>query len=228
MSWRPETFHHASELPRSRASIMMLPPRQDIDICRHNPLPCCFVSCSSYLLLHWSPPHQRCYFSMYSKIDKKEATVTETSVSGQARLDVEEAGSIGPNRNVKAAVYAIVCGVALPCVPIIAISGVLLGVIFQHQIVPVDGWPALHIESTSKPPLSALGLLSEIRHHGGTWAYYTVHNPSTITTIASWTGRLIPYLSSSIMALVAKFKTWRWYRPSYAGAIHSSYRPTWR
>ena len=140
---------------------------------------------------------------------KKEPVVTETAVSSRDGLAVEEAASAGPDRDLKAAIYTIVCGVALPCIPIIVISGVLLGVIFKHQVTPANGWPELHIDGSIKSSTSAIELLSDIRHHGGKWAYYTAYNPSTVTTIASWTGRVIPYLSSSIMALVAFFSARR-------------------
>lgn len=117
-----------------------------------------------------------------------------------------EAGLNRPNRDVAAAVWAIVCGVALPCIPVIVVSAILLYFIFHYQIVPRPGWPELHLTTTNvRTHLNATQTLNEIRHHGGSAAYYVLYNPSTITTIASWTGRVIPYLSSSIMALVAFF-----------------------
>lgn len=49
-----------------------------------------------------------------------------------------------------------------------------------------------------------VGLHHRFRQNGAP-AYYVDFNPSTITTIASLTSRVIPYLSSPIMALLAFF-----------------------
>lgn len=141
---------------------------------------------------------------MAAKREKENVDVTEVAISADDSVQVEEKAAAGPSRNVKAAVYAIIWGVALPCIPIIVISAVLLYVIFKHEIIPVQGWPELQLQTNSSSQ-TALELLSDIKKHGGKPAYYVAYNPSTITTIASWTGRVIPYLSSSIMALVAFF-----------------------
>jgi hypothetical protein len=155
--------------------------------------------------------HFPTFANMNSEVDKKEAIIIETSVrdSRENTSSDEESAAVGPDRDAKAAIYTVVCGVALPCIPIIVIFATLLYVIFKHQIIPVDGWPELRLSGIEKSSQTALGLLSDIRHHGGKYAYYTNYNPSTVTTIASWTGRVIPYLSSSIMALVAFFSARR-------------------
>jgi hypothetical protein len=142
---------------------------------------------------------------MESESDRKTTTITERPISEESL----EQASAKPSRNFKAACYAIVCGVALPCIPIVVVSVVLLYVIFKHQVIPEPGWPELRLNTDAKSPTTALELISNVRHQGGNWAYYTAYNPSTVTTIASWTGRVIPYLSSSIMALVAFFSARR-------------------
>lgn len=145
--------------------------------------------------------------------DKKdEITVTGIAVSEdsssldeKANAEVEN-GCKKPDRDVAAAIWAIVCGVALPCIPVIVVSAVLLYFIFRYRIVTREGWPDLQIPvNHTHTHQSAIQTLHDIRHQGGSAAYYVHFNPSTITTIASWTGRVIPYLSSSIMALVAFF-----------------------
>ncbi|KIW50243.1 hypothetical protein PV05_11850 [Exophiala xenobiotica] len=116
-----------------------------------------------------------------------------------------ESDTVRPGRDLRSAIYTIVGGVALPCIPIIIVSAVLLYFIFKHRVVPRAGWPELYVP-TDNPGISNItDFIKEIRHDGGRPAYYVAYNPSTITTIASWTGRVIPYLSSSIMALLAFF-----------------------
>lgn len=144
--------------------------------------------------------------------DLEKITVTATAVPVQREEDASveavalEEQSAKPSKDVRSAIWAIVCGVALPCIPVIVVSAVLLYFIFRHEIVVRPGWPELqvHAEHTHQTK-NFTQLLQSIRHQGGDAAYYVHYNPSTITTIASWTGRVIPYLSSSIMALVAFF-----------------------
>ncbi|KAK4943190.1 hypothetical protein LTR10_017214 [Elasticomyces elasticus] len=128
--------------------------------------------------------------------EKPIVSATVTSVNADSDPSALESDTAKPSRDLKQAIYAIVGGVALPCIPIIVVSAVLLYVIFKHRIVPREA------KATTD---NVTALIKEIRHQGGNAAYYVEYNPSTITTIASWTGRVIPYLSSSIMALVAFF-----------------------
>ncbi|KAK3648872.1 hypothetical protein LTR56_007312 [Elasticomyces elasticus] len=118
----------------------------------------------------------------------------------------ETGGYAKPDRNVAAAVWTIVCGVGIPCIPVVVISAVLLYFIFHYEIKTPTGYLELQLQTMqAHHTMNATERLFDIRHHGGKPAYYVHYNPSTITTIASWTGRVIPYLSSSIMALVAFF-----------------------
>ncbi|KAJ9498712.1 hypothetical protein LTR96_000191 [Exophiala xenobiotica] len=117
-----------------------------------------------------------------------------------------ESDTVRPSRDLRSAIYTIVGGVALPCIPIIVVSAVLLYFIFKHRVVPRAGWTELYVPTDHPEKISNItNFIKEIRHNGGRPAYYVAYNPSTITTIAAWTGRVIPYLSSSIMALVAFF-----------------------
>lgn len=119
--------------------------------------------------------------------------------------DAEVMGSYErPERNLAKAIWAIVCGVALPCIPIIVVSIVLLVVIFKYRVIPRAGWPEFYLATGAEQELNNVtDYIFWIRKQGGTPAYYVKYNPSTITTIAGWTGRVIPYLASSVMALVA-------------------------
>ena len=145
--------------------------------------------------------------------EKAGIAATTTSVPDEQDLLHEElqhteerGGFTKPDRDVGAAIWAIVCGVGIPCIPVIVISGVLLYFIFHYRIETLPGYPELEIHADHvRQHMNTTQRVSDLRHHGGEPAYYVQVNPSTITTIASWTGRVIPYLSSSIMALVAFF-----------------------
>jgi hypothetical protein len=136
-----------------------------------------------------------------------------------------EQGAVVPERRLKQAVWAIVGGVALPCIPIIVITAVLLYIIFHYRVDLSQGLPefAPTVNATKR---DGLEMLSYIRHQGGASAYLVDYNPSTITTIASWTSRVIPYLSSSIMALVAFFSARHLVLKSRHGDEHGSHLPT--
>ncbi|PSR88499.1 hypothetical protein BD289DRAFT_482101 [Coniella lustricola] len=108
-----------------------------------------------------------------------------------------------PSRDLIAAIWAIICGVALPCIPILVVSAVLIGLIFRYRVIPRPGWPEFIVTSTAGSSHNVTSLIKEIKKEGGSAAYYVDFQPTSITTIAGWTGRIIPYLSSSIMALVA-------------------------
>lgn len=118
----------------------------------------------------------------------------------------EPATSQRPNRDVKKAIWAIVTGVALPCIPILVVLILLIYLIYKHKLDIWTGYVELLPNGTSSANVEgALNRLSDFRHNGGHAAYLVQYNPSTLTTIASWTSRIIPYLTSSIMALVAFF-----------------------
>ena len=159
-----------------------------------------------------------CY-NMESQLKKTTVTATATPVFRDYEVvAAEESGSAPPDRNVAAAIWAIVCGVALPCIPVIIISVVLMYFISHYQVIPRPGWPELQIYADhTHQSTNFTQKLHDARHTGGNPAYYVAYNPSTITTIASWTGRVIPYLSSSIMALVAFFAARRIVTKSKSG-----------
>lgn len=140
------------------------------------------------------------------QVDAKEkVTATTTALlDGDESQDVDESGVRKADRNLKAAIWTIVCGVALPCIPVIVISGVLLYMVLGNLDTNLVGFPELELPRNETECHGIIGCLSWVRHNAGP-AYYVEQNPSTITTVASWTSRVIPYLTSSIMALVAFF-----------------------
>lgn len=132
-------------------------------------------------------------------------SVAEKSPAGitTAVEEVLENNARRPQRDVTQAIYTVLWGVALPCIPIIVVSAVLLSFIFKYRVVPRPGWPEFYLAENGAQLQNISDYIHEIRHDGGEPAYYVDYNPSTLTTIAGWSGRVIPYLSSSIMAMVA-------------------------
>lgn len=77
-------------------------------------------------------------------------------------------------------------------------------IVLSKRVHINTGLPELSLPTTDTEHHGFTQTLKFIRHNAGP-AYFVKENPSTITTIASWTSRVIPYLTSSIMALVAFF-----------------------
>lgn len=84
------------------------------------------------------------------------------------------------------------------------VSIVLIYLVLAYRVVPQTGLPELSLPVDHTRCTGFTECISYARHRAGP-VWYVDGNPSTITTIASWTSRVIPYLTSSIMALVAFF-----------------------
>ncbi|EXJ81833.1 hypothetical protein A1O1_07898 [Capronia coronata CBS 617.96] len=140
---------------------------------------------------------------MESKVEASAPKVTVTALeeSNSDSSSIEN-GFQPPERRVVQANLAILAGVLLPCIPIVAVSAALLGILFYHRVDLNPGHAELHIP-TNEVDKNITNWITLIRKQGGEWAYYVEYNPSTLTTIASWTSRVLPWCASSIMALVA-------------------------
>lgn len=109
-------------------------------------------------------------------------------------------------KNVKGAYLSIILAAGVPCVIVATICGVLLGLTFANRVILAPGWPELQLSiSPNTTSTSLLAQAKSFGETGGSGAYYIQFNPSSLTTIASWTGRVIPYLSSGTMGLAAFF-----------------------
>lgn len=135
--------------------------------------------------------------------EKRKVEINATPVDNSP--DTLESNAKRPSRDLIAAIWAIVCGVALPCIPILVISAVLLWFIYHYRVIPSAGLAEFYLVPTAIASQNLSNHINDIKHNGGDAAYYVDYRPTTITTIAGWTGRIIPYLSSSIMALIAFF-----------------------
>ena len=111
-------------------------------------------------------------------------------------------------KNTSGAYLSILLAAGIPFVIVATICGVLLGLTFANRVILEPGWPELQLAAASPNSSSSTSLLTQaesLKENGGSGAYYIHFNPSSLTTIASWTGKVIPYLSSATMALAAFF-----------------------
>ena len=76
------------------------------------------------------------------------ATSTTTALLDSDDSPVaDESGVRKADRNLKAAIWTIVCGVGLSCIPVIAISGVLLYSVLHKLVRPTLGWSELELHA---------------------------------------------------------------------------------
>ncbi|RFU80225.1 sugar transport [Trichoderma arundinaceum] len=101
-----------------------------------------------------------------------------------------------------AGVYASILLAAIaPSVIIFSITGALIGLTLNNRVTINTGLPDLQIAPALRSNSS--GDDGSFVTTGGPNAFYINFNPSSLTTIASGTGKLIPYLSSTVMGLAA-------------------------
>lgn len=116
------------------------------------------------------------------------------------------------------AIVSIIVAAAVPVIIIFLITGLLIGLMVAHHVTIHSGWQELQAHhSHENKSSSILAQARSLKHLGGSGAYYVHFNPSSLTTIASSTGKVLPYLSSSIMALVAFFAADHILRASRSG-----------
>ena len=97
-------------------------------------------------------------------------------------------------------------GAFLPCIPVILVCSVLLTIIFHYRVDLDPGWELLQAPSSyNVTNQTVLNELTQLKSSGGTSAYYTRFNPALLVAIASWTAKIIPFLTGSSMALIAFF-----------------------
>lgn len=146
-----------------------------------------------------SPRHSSASTPPVLKTEATGDTVTELDTSAP------EESSKSPV-SIDGALLDLLRGAILPCVPVILITTLLLTLIFYHQVDLDRGWELL------QTPLSGAVSNADITTNtvklatkGGDRAYYVRYNPATLAAIASWTSKIIPYLTSSSMAVIAFF-----------------------
>ncbi len=94
----------------------------------------------------------------------------------------------------------------LPCVLVVLVSTTLLAIIFTHRVDLDPGWQLLEAPSAENVSHSSLmNRTLKLMATGGNAAYYVRYNPAILAAIASWTSKIIPFFTSSSMAVIAFF-----------------------
>lgn len=138
--------------------------------------------------------------------EKQNSDSKNKAENPESPMRTEEALLTKDVKNIKGAYLSIVLAAGAPCIIVASICGVLLGLTFAHRVILEPGWPELRpFISPNTTSTSLLTQAESLGENGGSRAYYIQFNPSSLTTIASWTGKVIPYLSSATMALAAFF-----------------------
>jgi hypothetical protein len=114
-----------------------------------------------------------------------------------------------PAERMDGAFLSIIYSATVPCGLILIVAGVLMGVILANRIEEYEGYSKLRLNNTGAAAHDTSGALvtrlNKLKKTGGNSAFFIHFNPSSLTAIATLTGKIIPYLSSSIMALIAFF-----------------------
>lgn len=139
--------------------------------------------------------------------EASKATVVVDAEDVKSSKGAEEGLALAkPKKHIGGAYKSILLAAAAPCVVIFVVSGFLMALTYGNIVEIDDGWPELQLFPTPGASSSSfLSKISDLQQNGGTDAYYINFNPSSLSTIASWTGKLIPYLTSAMMGLAAFF-----------------------
>lgn len=108
------------------------------------------------------------------------------------------------------AMSSLLWGAFAPCIPIVIVTSVLLTTILHYRINDKFVFVSTTDPATSSnEALDALKGLQHFKSSGGDQAYYLYYNkitnPSVLHMIASWTAKIIPFVTGASMALVAFF-----------------------
>ena len=111
-----------------------------------------------------------------------------------------------PPTKIEGALPDLLYGALLPLGLVILVSTLLLAIIFTHQVKNDSGWPSLKAPTTETVFDSSFwNRTLELEATGGNAAYYIRYNPATLAAIASWTSKMIPFITSSSMVVIAFF-----------------------
>ncbi|KAL9044911.1 MAG: hypothetical protein Q9214_001985, partial [Letrouitia sp. 1 TL-2023] len=111
-----------------------------------------------------------------------------------------------PPTKIEGALQDLLYGALLPCVPVIVVSTVLLVIILTHQVSLDPGWQLLKASTAGNvSDFSFLNRTLQLKATGGNAAYFIRYNPAILVAIASWSSKIIPFVTSSSMAVVAFF-----------------------
>jgi len=144
---------------------------------------------------------------------KAQHISTETEVlepkSAEAVSVEVKAESATEHAVMEGAIVSLVMGAFFPCIPVIAVSAALLSLIFKYRIeAPYTVIQEISQTHTTTVINQTLTEINNLKAGGGdvywVWANrYT--GPATLHTIASITGKVMPFITSTSMAVVAFF-----------------------
>ena len=138
----------------------------------------------------------------------KAPDVTENAIDRSESLRSQSASTgNGPVVSMEGGLLDLMLGAFLPCVPVVVVTSLLLTLILYHRVEIDPGWPMLQTPTLAN--FSSLGLANNTLKvqalHGGDAAYFVRYNPATLAAIASWSSKIIPFLTGSSMAVIAFF-----------------------
>ena len=140
-----------------------------------------------------------------SSNEKQFPRVGYESVTETESPTVESKTSVSSTK-IQGALPDLLWGAFLPCLPVVAVSATLLALIFTHRVDVDPGWQIL--QGPTVDSLHGLNFTDRVisfAKAGGTKAYYIRFNPAVLAAIASWTSKIIPFITGSSMAVVAFF-----------------------
>ena len=150
-----------------------------------------------------APPHRSPSANQEQKeklLDTPDMVATKMEVPKPASDDHKS-----PNKT-ESAWPDLLYGALLPCLTVGLVSTLLLTLIFTHRVHLDPGWQLL--KAPTAQTVSESSFFNRTLHleaTGGNAAYYIRYNPAILAAIASWTSKIIPFLTSSSMAIVAFF-----------------------
>ena len=133
-------------------------------------------------------------------LDAPDMVVTETEVPKPASDDYKS-----PTKT-EGALPDLLYGALLPCLTVVLVSTLLLTLIFTHRVDLDPGWELLKAPTAQTVSDSSIfNRTLQLEATGGNAAYYIRYNPAILAAIASWTSKIVPFLTSSSMAIIAFF-----------------------
>ncbi|KAL9114877.1 MAG: hypothetical protein Q9227_001120 [Pyrenula ochraceoflavens] len=141
-----------------------------------------------------------------SSSEKGPVASTETMMPDEGSPKSPTLSQHGTSTHIEGAMTDLLLGAFLPCIPVALVCAVLLTIIFYYRVDLDPGWELLQVPSSfNVNNQTVLNELTQLKSKGGTSAYFVRFNPGLLVAIASWTAKIMPFLTGSSMALVAFF-----------------------
>ena len=157
-----------------------------------------------------APPSQSA--SKSTEVSEKALDRAESPSSQPA--SVENVKHVG----MEGALLDLMMGAFLPCVPVVITTSLLLTMILGNRVDIDPGWSILQTPTApNASDLYAQNTTFRKNLMGGHNAYYVRFNPAALAAIASWSSKIIPFLTGTSMAVIAFFAGRRMLNATKAG-----------